>query len=109
MKRLFCILFIVACVLPAIAQKQQAIKPGETWPDNEGHHIQAHGGGIIKLKNTWFWYGEERRKGLDTNYRYVSCYSSTDLMNWKFNGDAIALAKPDSMLTGRWVLERPKV
>ena len=109
MKRLFCILFMVTCVLPAIAQKQQAIRPGEIWPDNEGHHIQAHGGGIIKLKDTWYWYGEERRQGLDTNYRYVSCYSSTDLMNWKFIGDAIALAKPDSMLTGKWVLERPKV
>ncbi len=109
MKRLFSLLLTMVCVLPVTAQKQQAIRPGEIWPDNEGHHIQAHGGGIIKLKNTWYWYGEERRQGLDTNYRYVSCYSSTDLMNWKFNGDAIALAKPDSMLTGRWVLERPKV
>ncbi len=31
-------------------------------------------------------------------------------MNWTFKGDAIQLAKPDTMLQGnRWVLERPKV
>jgi hypothetical protein len=25
------------------------IKPGEIWPDQNGNHIQAHGGGIIKI------------------------------------------------------------
>src|SRR5207244_1378279 len=69
-----------------------------------------HGGGIIKLGKTYYWYGEQRRQGLDTNYRYVSCYSSNDLMNWKFRGDAIKLSKPDTALEGKkWVLERPKV
>ncbi len=103
------ILFAAICML-ASAQKQKAIQPGETWPDNNSNHIQAHGGGIIRLDKTYYWYGEERRQGLDTNYRYVSCYSSNDLINWKFTGDAIQLAKPDTMLAGnRWVLERPKV
>jgi hypothetical protein len=87
-------------------------KPGALWPDNNGNHIQAHGGGIIKIGKTYYWYGEERRKGieLDSFYRYVSCYSSDDLMNWKFRGDVIKLAKPDTILDpGTWVLERPKV
>lgn len=94
----------------AFAQKQTAIRPGEVWPDEAGNHIQAHGGGIIKLGKTYYWYGEERRPGLDTNYRYVSCYSSKDLINWKFRGDAMALTKPDTALeNNKWVLERPKV
>jgi hypothetical protein len=94
----------------AFAQEQNAIYPGEVWPDEDSNHIQAHGGGIIKLNKTYYWYGEERRQGLDTNYRYVSCYSSKDLINWKFRGDVIKLAKPDSILQGnKWVLERPKV
>jgi hypothetical protein len=92
------------------AQKQALISPGEIWPDNEGNHIQAHGGGIIKLGKIFYWYGEERRRGLDSNYRYVSCYSSKDLMNWKYRGNVLVLAKPDSvLLNNRWVLERPKV
>ena len=106
---LFAFLFSGICFF-AFAQKQRAIHPSEVWADTEGNHIQAHGGGIIKLGKNYYWYGEERRKGLDTNYRYVSCYSSKDLINWKFRGDVIALSKPDTVLTNnKWVLERPKV
>ena len=86
-----------------------AIRPGEIWPDDRGRHVQAHGGGIIKIKNTYYWYGEERAQyGLDSNKRYVSCYASADLMNWKFMGDVLQLADPEK-LGRRWVLERPKV
>ena len=100
----------VLTLFPVISfsQKQNIIRPGEVWPDVDGNHIQAHGGGIIKIKNTYYWYGEERRQGLDSNFRYVSCYSSADLVNWKFKGDALKLSEPDS--AGKnWVLERPKV
>src|SRR6266498_5988167 len=84
------------------------IIPGELWPDNQGRHIQAHGGGIIKLNKTYYWYGEERRQGLDSNLRYVSCYSSHDLMNWEFRSDVIKMSDPDTLGKG-WILERPKV
>ena len=92
------------------------IRPGERWPDSDGNHIQAHGGGMVHFGDKYYWYGEERRRAatMDTLYRYVSCYSSSDLMNWKFEGDVLKLSKPDSILTDsvpgkRWVLERPKV
>lgn len=88
--------------------QRDTIKPGELWPDDQGHHVQAHGGGIIKIKDTYYWYGEQRSKGLDTNFRYVSCYSSKDLTKWTFRGNALQLSKPDTVL-GKWVLERPKV
>jgi hypothetical protein len=108
-KRLLTLCFAVLCSC-VYAQKQTTIRPGEVWPDEDSNHIQAHGGGIIKLNKTYYWYGEERRQGLDTNYRYVSCYSSQDLINWKFRGDAMALTKPDTVLeNNKWVLERPKV
>jgi len=98
--------FLFLCII--VGAQQKVITPGEVWPDNQGNHIQAHGGGIIKVKDTWYWYGEERRQGLDSNYRYVSCYSSKDLVNWKFRGDALKLSDPDH-LGLKWVLERPKV
>ncbi|MDB5279636.1 MAG: ricin lectin [Ferruginibacter sp.] len=110
MKKHFLTASFTLLVSLAFAQKQTAILPREVWPDEEGNHIQAHGGGIIRLDKTYYWYGEERRPGLDTNHRYVSCYSSEDLMNWKFRGDVIALTKPDTVLeNNKWVLERPKV
>ncbi len=90
------------------AQSKTAILPGEVWPDNQGKHVQAHGGGIIKIGKLYYWYGEERSQGLDTSLRYVSCYASKDLVNWTFKGDVVQMADPDN-LGYRWVLERPKV
>lgn len=107
-KRLFFSLAMLAIVVTISAQKNKVIKPGELWPDNNGDHVQAHGGGIIKIKDTYYWYGEERRKGLDTAFRYVSCYASTDLVNWVFKGDVVKMSDPEN-LGPRWVLERPKV
>src|SRR5512143_2794639 len=86
----------------------QTIKPGETWPDDRGRHIQAHGGGILKLGKTYYWFGEDRSKDNDPAKRYVSCYSSKDLAHWTFHKQVIALADPENFGRG-WVLERPKV
>lgn len=92
----------------SIAQQNEWIQPGELWPDKSGNHIQAHGGGITKIGKTYYWYGEERRQGLDSNKRYVSCYASKDLRNWEFKGDVLQLNDPENL--GRnWVCERPKV
>jgi hypothetical protein len=102
---------IAGLLLPALyscAQKLGNIKPGDVWPDAAGEHIQAHGGGITKVGNTYYWYGEERRKGLDTNKRYVSCYASKDLTNWTFRNDVVQMTDPEQ-LGRRWILERPKV
>lgn len=103
------IIILLFCSNFSLLQAQQSvIRPGEIWPDNNGNHIQAHGGGIMKLGNTYYWYGEERSKGLDSNYRYVSCYSSKDLVNWTFKRDVVKMSDSDSI--GRtWILERPKV
>lgn len=91
------------------AQKQEFIYPAnEQWLDVDGNHIQAHGGGVIRIKDIFYWYGEQRGEGLDPNYRYVSCYTSKDLVNWKFRGDVLKMTAPDS-LANNWVLERPKV
>jgi len=84
------------------------IHPGEVWPDDKGQHIQAHGGGIIRVDGTYYWFGEQRRQGLEAGHRYVSCYSSKDLVHWRFRGDAVDLTDPER-LGERWVLERPKV
>jgi hypothetical protein len=100
-----CIFFIPLLVF---SQPGKWIQPGEIWPDQNGDHVQAHGGGITKVGKIYYWYGEERRQGLDSNKRYVSCYSSKDLLNWEFKGDVLQLADPEN-LGRRWVCERPKV
>ncbi|MEI9975678.1 MAG: family 43 glycosylhydrolase [Ignavibacteriota bacterium] len=99
---------LVTAAALTLAASAAEIKPGEVWPDDRGQHIQAHGGGILKLGETYYWFGEERRQGLDSAKRYVSCYSSIDLANWKFRRDVVQLADPENFGPG-WVLERPKV
>ncbi len=109
--RLFIIIFVVTAfplITPLAAQKRALVQPGAPWLDNRGKEIQAHGGGIIRLKKTYFWFGEDRTPSNDPAKRYVSCYSSRDLSHWKFRKQVLAIADPEH-IGGRWVLERPKV
>jgi len=86
----------------------QTIRPGEIWPDDRGQHIQAHGGGILKYGDAYFWFGEDRSQGLSGDKRYVACYSSPDLAHWTFRNRVVQVSDPANLGPG-WVLERPKV
>jgi hypothetical protein len=99
---------VLAVSLATAFEIPQTIKPGEVWPDNRGQHIQAHGGGIIKLNGAYYWFGEDRSQGLDPAKRYVSCYFSPDLAHWTFRNQVIQITDPENF-GPRWVLERPKV
>jgi hypothetical protein len=99
---------LLTTALACLAASPAMIKPGEIWPDNRGRHVQAHGGGIIKLGKTYYWFGEDRSEGLDPARRYVSCYSSDDLVHWQFRNQVLQLGDPENIGPGR-VVERPKV
>ena len=99
-------------LMTACQNGQSSFKPGEIWPDNKGVHINAHGGGILKQGNTYYWFGQYMVEGEAGNAAQVgvSCYSSTDLYNWKDEGIALAVEKdPKHPITKGCVLERPKV
>ena len=92
------------------------IKNGTVWNDTDGNPIHAHGGHILKVADTWYWYGENRLDNL-----YVSCYASKDLVHWTFRNHVLRTDSPteqtriraDLKLTredgGKVNLERPKV
>ena len=97
------------CLMAATSSTAQpAIQPGAIWPDNRGQHVQAHGGGILKFGDTFYWFGEDRSRDNDRGHRYASCYSSTNLVDWTFRNQVVKLADPENLGPG-WVLERPKV
>ena len=97
-----------ALALASAAAAPQTFQPGEPWLDNRGQHIQAHGGGVIKQGDSWYWFGEDRSRDNERGRRFVACYSSKDLANWTFRNQVLKLADPEGI--GRsWVLERPKV
>ena len=85
-----------------------SIKPGQVWPDNEGKHINAHGGGILFYNDTYYWFGESRlpRSEKDRSKYGVSCYSSKDLLNWKNEGLALRVINDTSSLSAARVCNR---
>lgn len=84
----------------------QTITPGTVWRDTEGHVIQAHGGGIVRVGKTYYWFGEDHAKGW--SFQDVPCYSSDDLAHWTFKGYALT-RQPSGDLGPNRVVERPKV
>lgn len=90
------------------------ISPGAIWPDNNGIHINAHGGGILHQGGTYYWYGEHKIEGTQGNVAHegVHCYSSRDLSNWKDEGIVLKVVKGNpqsSVLIEGCIVERPKV
>lgn len=96
-----------------------SFKPGEVWLDTDGQPIQAHGGGMLLHDGVYYWYGENKaapnvcRDGAllaRVDVIGISCYSSTDLYNWKNEGVVLAaMDEPGHDLSPYGVLERPKV
>jgi len=99
------------------------IVSGEKWLDTDGNMINAHGGGILYHEGTYYWYGEYKGDSTYWNpkvpswecYRTeaggVACYSSQNLVDWKFEGVVLPSDTVDvtSDLHYSNVLERPKV
>ena len=109
--RIILTLVLTICSIPLCANAQNhddLIRPGDRWLDDRGIEIQAHGGGIIHLDNTWYWFGEDRSQTNDPAKRYVACYSSKDLVHWKFRNQVLAISDPEN-LGPKFILERPKV
>ena len=52
-----CLFYSAASVSTAETPiKHTSFRPGEIWTDNNGAHINAHGGGILYDKGTYYWY-----------------------------------------------------
>jgi hypothetical protein len=102
------LLTVAAILISLVSRAAETIKPGDVWPDNRGEHIQAHGGGILKMGGTYYWFGEDRSRDNERGFRYVACYASTNLAQWTFRNQVVKLADPENLGRG-WILERPKV
>ena len=84
---------------------------GEIFPDTEGKHINAHGGGIIRHDGTYYWYGEHRGDGTPgSGQEGVMCYTSDDLRTWENRGIVLAVSDTEGdPLERGGIIERPKV
>jgi len=86
--------------------------PGAIWPDTNGVHINAHGGGMLTHDGVTYWFGEHKIEGRAGNKALVGvhCYASQDLYNWEDMGVVLEVSDdPESDIVKGCVLERPKV
>jgi hypothetical protein len=81
------------------------------WNDTSGTRIQAHGGGFIKVCDTWYWFGED--KALNTNgtgnFHAISCYASKDLTHWEHRNKVVTTSTASMLNNPNLIIERPKV
>src|SRR5689334_19517690 len=69
--------------------------------------MQAHGGGLILVNNTYYLHGENKLDG--SAFQSINCYSSQNLVEWKYEGKTLSVGQgPSDLATGR-VVERPHV
>lgn len=103
----FAMAFASGAAAPKTVQAQSRnIKNDTFWHDIDGNPIYSQGGGIFKFKNpdtgkdTYYWYGVKYKeaeafyknpaKGYSTTtFEAVTCYTSDDLTNWKFEGNVL--------------------
>jgi len=120
---IFTALVFLAVPISRAAGLPPVFSPGAVWPDTGGQSINAHGGGILFHDGTYYWYGEFKSGktilpdcnkswgGTRVDVVGVSCYSSTNLYDWKNEGIVLPAVPgdPQSDLYPGKVLERPKV
>ena len=85
-----------------IPLKKTTIINGAVETDINGNPLNAHGGGFLKVGKFYYLIGENRQKNV-----LVSCYRSTDLINWEFRGDLITRSSDPELANAN--IERPKV
>jgi hypothetical protein len=81
------------------------------WKDTSGTPIYSQGGGVLKVGDTYYWYGVKyngavtyaanpSRDNSDTSFNAVTCYSSKDLVTWKFEANVYSAASSGSEAAG---------
>lgn len=115
-------MFIFNFFITTVDAQINMLENGSVWFDTDGKPINAHGGGLLYHKGIYYWYGELKTgktwKVPNSNWENfrvvaggVSCYSSKDLIHWKFESIALPSDRYDSSsdIHDSKVIERPKV
>ncbi|WP_333735890.1 RICIN domain-containing protein [Streptomyces sp. IBSBF 2806] len=103
---------LAALLLPAASAHAATVSftLGATRTDQNGNTLQLHGLGIVKVGSTWYGFGEDKtgETSTDTSFQDVPCYTSTDLADWTYQGQALSRQSSGDLGPSR-IVERPKV
>jgi len=106
----YCALLALALIACGnqVRENYKSILSGIPWYTENGENISAHGANIIKEGDKFYIFGEYKNN-TDNQFEGFSCYSSTDLMNWKFEGIALPPNQSGRLSGAECIGERPKV
>lgn len=84
-----------------------AIVNGVPWIDDQGNPVNAHGACVVEEEGVYYLFGEWKSDHTNA-FPGFGCYSSRDLVHWKFEGVALTVQQ-EGLLGPNRVGERPKV
>ncbi|MFC0878820.1 family 43 glycosylhydrolase [Saccharicrinis sp. FJH2] len=105
------LVFIAILFTACSVQKKenyQSIITGIPWYIEDGNNVSAHGANIIREGDRYYLFGEYKNNE-NNRFEGFSCYSSSDLMNWKFESNAMPPNKSGRLSGAECIGERPKV
>ncbi|GAA1783379.1 RICIN domain-containing protein [Luedemannella flava] len=91
--------------LPAAQAAAVTVTNGTQFPDTSGNPVHAHGGGVLKVGDYYYWFGENRNA--NNTFKAVSVYRSTDLRTWEFRNNVLTQNSASELASAN--IERPKV
>ena len=86
------ITLILSC-LSAVTIGAQTITNGIPWYDQDGKPVSAHGANIIRDGGKYYMFGEFKTDSANV-FTGFSCYSSSNLSDWRFEGIAFSQQSP---------------
>lgn len=114
-------LIILQCLVGYTADAQlKNIKNDIFWSTKEGLPIYSQGGGIFRFPDPvsgimkYYWYGVHYKEAETyrndpsvtqsrNNFVAVTCYSSTDAVNWRFENNVLTKAEVDKHERTYWL------
>ncbi|WP_049561906.1 RICIN domain-containing protein [Nonomuraea sp. SBT364] len=107
--RLLRVIALAVLLLGLVAAPAHAapvtVTNGTQFRDTGGNVLHAHGGGVVKVGDHYYWFGENRNP--DGTFRAVSVYRSADLATWEFRNNVLTQSSHAEL--GVANIERPKV
>lgn len=81
------------------------IIPGTVLTDDRGQVAQLHGCAPVRVGDRWYTWGEDKANA--SLFTAVACYSSADLVEWRFEGNSLEVQDHPDLGADR-IIERPK-
>lgn len=111
-KQLYILFFILlltfnGCTSTISDSNSNLIYNGVPWFDDQGNTVNAHGACIVEEGGKYFLFGEWKSDESNA-FPGFSCYSSDDLVHWKFENVVLPMQE-DGILGPNRVGERVKV